>query len=215
MSLLTATAAPTQAEALYAQLKQQLMVGHWRPGQKLSIRKLSEETGGGMSPVREALKRLASERVLESSVKRSFAVPKLNRARTADLFSLRALLESEAALLALDAIDQRTLTHLATLIPKMQAAIERAAFDSYMSENQRFHFLIYRRCGNADMVALIEQLWMQTGPSLRAELYGAAPDASWSAIHTALLEALAQKDRDAVRQWLLRDIRWEWLDQQS
>jgi DNA-binding GntR family transcriptional regulator len=210
--LLTVPAEPTQAEMLYGRLKQKLMTGVYLPGDKLSIRRLSEETGAGQAAVREALKRLASERVLSSLAKRSYIVPVLDAKRAADLFNLRALLECEAAVQALEHIDAAAIAALDATIPKTRTAITQRRFDLYMVENHRFHFLIYQLCGNPDMIAVIEQLWMQTGPSLRQGLDSSQPDSSWGDAHELLVLALAEGDAAALRARLLRDIRWDWLD---
>ena len=206
---------PTQAETLYGQLKYKLMVGAYLPGQKLSIRKLSEEVGAGMSPVREALKRLASERVLSSLVKRSYIVPVLDRKRAADLFNLRALLESEAAVQALENIAAEDIAALNATLSPMRAAIGERDHAQYMVENHQFHFLIYQLCGNPDMIAMIEQLWMQTGPSLRQGLEGEHATESWGDEHEALVHAIKTRKKTELKACLLRDIRWEWLDRQE
>ena len=77
MSLLKIANDPTQAETIYGKLKSDLMIGTLLPSRKLSFRSVADEMGTGESPVREALKRLASERVLEGGAKRSYRVPDL------------------------------------------------------------------------------------------------------------------------------------------
>ncbi|MDW3222797.1 MAG: GntR family transcriptional regulator [Paracoccaceae bacterium] len=212
MSLLTSLPEPTQAETLYRELKRRLMIGAFLPDQKLSLRKLSVEMDTGIMPVREALKRLASERVLSSSVKKSYVVPALDKKRAADLFNLRALLESEAATLAAPFIDADQMVELRSCVDRVHETIMAKHFDSYMVENQHFHFLIYRQCGNADMIALIEQLWMQTGPSLRQGVETSYPDPAWTDVHLALLDALHKNRASGIRRHLLQDIRWDWAE---
>jgi DNA-binding GntR family transcriptional regulator len=208
MSLLYSNDDPTKAEELYLRLKGELTTGAHMPGTKLSIRSLAESCGYGASPVREALKRLASERVLESGTKRSYIVPDLDDRRAVDLFNLRALLECEAAALALPRLGPPVLPGLRDAADAMAAAIERRRFDLYMENNLRFHFLIYERCANADMIAMIEQLWMQTGPSLHRGMLAANPDATWNRHHRALITAIEARDAEAIRREMLRDIGW-------
>lgn len=208
MGLLHQTTDPTQAEEVYGRLKFDLMTGALLPGHKLSIRSLSGETGAGASPVREALKRLASERALEGSAKRSYVVPNLSNNRAVDLFNLRALLECEAAALALPRFRPTLMPSLRTATRLMEVALETGNLDEYMQQNRTFHFLIYEQCGNADMIAMIEQLWMQTGPSLRRGMEADACDASWNSPHHAIVDALEARDTTALRRKMLRDISW-------
>jgi DNA-binding GntR family transcriptional regulator len=208
MTLLQHMTKPTQAEELYVRLKFELMTGALLPGQKLSIRSLSGETGAGASPVREALKRLASERALEGGAKRSYVVPNLSDRRAVDLFNLRALLECEAAALALPRFAPTLLPDLRTAMGAMDAALRTGDLDAYMRRNRTFHFLIYEQCGNADMVAMIEQLWMQTGPSLRRGTQADAYDLSWNRQHGNIIGALEARDTTSLRREMLRDIGW-------
>ena len=208
MGLLQQTSDPTQAEEVYGKLKFDLMTGALLPGHKLSIRSLSAETGAGASPVREALKRLASERALEGSAKKSYVVPNLSDKRAVDLFNLRALLECEAAALALPRLGPTLLPALRTATQLMETALKTGRLDEYMQQNRTFHFLIYEQCGNADMIAMIEQLWMQTGPSLRRGMQADAYDVSWNRQHLAMVAALEARDTTALRREMLRDIGW-------
>lgn len=208
MSLLNSHSDPTQAEEVYTKLKMDLMVGVLSPSRKLSIRSVAEDLGAGTSPVREALKRLASERILDGGAKRSYVVPNLGDSRAVDLFNLRALLECEAAALALPRLGPSHLPILRDAAELMGEALMSGQLDNYMVENLRFHFQIYNRCGSNDMIAIIEQLWMQTGPSLRRGMHSAAYDISWNSSHLNIIAALETRDINAMRQEMLRDIGW-------
>jgi DNA-binding GntR family transcriptional regulator len=208
MTLLQAAGDPTQAEVVYSKLKADLMVGARGPSCKLSIRSVAEDIEAGAAPVREALKRLASERVLESGTKRSYRVPDLDDSRAVDLFNLRALLECEAAALALPNLGPSRLPALRAAAAVMGEALTSGQLDDYMVANRNFHFLIYDQCGNGDMIAIIEQLWMQTGPSLRAGIRAAESDINWNCHHMEMIAAIEARDGAKLRQEMLRDISW-------
>lgn len=208
MSLLQIANDPTQAEVVYNRLKSDLMTGVLLPGLKLSIRSVADDMGTGESPVREALKRLASERVLEGGAKRSYRVPDLDDARAVDLFNLRALLECEAAALALPRFGPTLLPELRSVAQGMGQALASGQLDGYMQQNRTFHFLIYDQCENTDMIAMIEQLWMQTGPSLRRGIGAAEFDQSWNRHHLDIIAALEARDAVTLRREMLRDIGW-------
>lgn len=208
MALLQTTDDPTHAEVVYGKLKTDLMIGALLPSFRLSIRSVAEDLGMGASPVREALKRLASERVLESGAKRSYRVPDLTDNRAVDLFNLRALLECEAAALALPRLSPTLFPALRAAAEAMDRAIAGKQVEDYMRENRRFHFLIYEQCANSDMIAIIEQLWMQTGPSLRSGIGAARYDSSWNRHHMDIIAALETRDAVSLRREMLRDIVW-------
>lgn len=208
MTLLHIPTDPTQAEALYDLLKLRLMTGIYAPGRKLSIRSLADESGFGEAAVREALKRLASERVLEGGVKRSYNVPDLDEKRAADLFNLRVLVECEAAANALPNMKAPQLAKMRSHCTAMNEAIRAVDIDGYMSHNHAFHFVMYERCGNADMIAVIEQLWMQTGPSLHRGIRTTDINLSWNNNHTAMLGACENNSADELRHLMRLDIGW-------
>jgi len=208
MSLLQIADDPTQAEVVYSKLKTDLMTGALLPSLKLSIRSVADDMGTGEAPVREALKRLASERVLEGGAKRSYRVPDLDYARAVNLFNLRALLECEAAALALPRFGLTLLPELRSAAQSMGHALTSGQPEIYMRQNRKFHFLIYDQCENTDMIAMIEQLWMQTGPSLRRGIGAAEFDHSWNQHHLEIIVALEARDVATLCREMLRDIVW-------
>lgn len=208
MTLLHSGGDPTLAETVYDRLKTDLMIGAILPGCKLSIRSVAQQMNTGASPVREALKRLATERALDGTAKRSYFVPDLDDTRAVNLFNLRALLECEAAVLALPRLGPAMLPKLRRASDSMAQALGSGQLDAYMAGNRTFHFLIYEQCGNSDMIAMIEQLWMQTGPSLRRGMRAAEYDQSWNRQHRAIIVALETRDAAALRRGMLADIGW-------
>lgn len=74
-----------------------LMVGAFLPGQVMSLRKLAARLGTSPMPVREVLSRLVAAKVLEETRGGSVMVPRLDPEKLSDLFSVRELLEGEAA----------------------------------------------------------------------------------------------------------------------
>ena len=158
------------SDGIYRELKSRLMLGTYLPGDRLSMRKLAKEFNTSSMPVREALKRLTSERAIVSAAAKAYNVPKLSDKRAADLFVLRGLLEVAAVEAAFNALTPEILTELSGLCDRMGAHLKLRDFSAYMTDNYRFHFLIYGHAGNLDMVFMIEQLWMQTGPSLHLSL---------------------------------------------
>lgn len=200
---------PSLSDRVYADLKRRLMLGAVRPGQKLSMRKLAAEFGTSPMPVREALKRLASEQALESEAAKAFHVPDLSPKRAADLFELRALLEGAAARAALPRLTPARLAKLTRINDRLSAHLTTQDAPAYMADNHLFHFTIYRRADNPDMVFMIEQLWMQTGPSLRLGLERSTDTApQWNSEHTPLLAALRAGDADAAARAMQEDIAW-------
>jgi len=205
MTLVQLNSDGSLSDSIYSELKMRLVFGHYAPGDRLSMRKLAAEFGTSPMPVREALKRLASERVIESAAAKAFNIPKLSDKRAADLFDLRALLEGAAIDAACNHVTPELLDELDALCARMDAHLKLRDVKAYLVDNHRFHFLLYQLVGNEEMTSMIEQLWMQTGPPLSV---GVRDDDAWNAEHKRLVHALREGETDGLGNIMRADISW-------
>ena len=89
---------PTQAmERSYAALKQLLRDGVYAPGYRLEANRIAEQIGVSMTPVRDALNRLAGEQLVEASSGDGFHVPRLGEGDLRDLYEWNSILVVLAA----------------------------------------------------------------------------------------------------------------------
>ena len=74
--------------------------------------------------------------------------------------------------------------------------------------NQDFHFEIYRACGSAVLLPMIESLWLQSGPCIRVAIYAfsEANEVDTAHYHRGIVAALAAGDAEAARAALVADI---------
>jgi DNA-binding GntR family transcriptional regulator len=87
-----------RAEMLYERFKQCIIDRQWLPGQQLNIDRLAREYNVSITPVREALARLAADKLVVATQHRGYTVaPPPSTARMAELFAVRLLLEPPAA----------------------------------------------------------------------------------------------------------------------
>ena len=100
---------------IYKSLKWSLIIGEYHPGTVLSIRSVAQKMSSGAMPAREALTRLASEKLLVSSAKRSYRVAELNPKVVADQFFVRAKLEGMATRLAVPFMTKKQTAELVSL----------------------------------------------------------------------------------------------------
>ncbi len=195
-------------EQVYQQIRWDLTVGNYQSGDKLSIRRLAKLLGTSAMPVREALKRLASERALEVFGNRSFAVPVLEPKRVSDLFFIRSNLEGIATHLANEILTGRQVDRLAELAMLMERDVNGADTTGYLTRNYNFHFTIYTAAGNADLVSIIEGLWAQTGPFLAAVVREVEVADDWRQLHGRIAEALRVRNAAEACALIERDISW-------
>lgn len=196
---------PAAHERLYRTLRQQVMHGELAPGQALTLRGLGRTFGVSMTPAREAVRRLVAEGALSLSSSGRVATPELSNERIEELASIRALLEPELASRALPR------AHLA-LIDRLQAinaanadAVARHDAVGYIRTNLEFHRTLYLRAQAPAMLAMVETVWLQLGPTMRA-LYGRLRRQEAPPHHRLILAALKAGDDPGLRLALRADV---------
>jgi DNA-binding GntR family transcriptional regulator len=202
----------TMQERVYLELRQALMRGHFRPGEVLIVRTLSDQFGTSHMPVRDALSRLVAEQALEVLPSRSVAVPVLSRERCEDVQETREMLEGRAAALAATRISEEEIADLRALDSDMHAALARRDVETFVGTNWRFHFTLYAASRRTIMLRMIESLWLQIGPPLRGcidDIMRAPEIDTEFAVthHDEMIEALERRDPEGVRQAIAGDLR--------
>jgi len=195
-------------DRIYQSVKWSLIIGEYFPGSVLSIRSLAKKMGTSTMPVREALTRLASERLLLSSIKRSYKVAELDPKRVADQFFLRARLEAIATELAVPNLTATQIDELETLAHMMVRDIDTGNNENYIVRNYNFHFSIYAASQNEELFWSIERLWAQTGPYLAQVVRSQTMPGEWQVLHTEIAKAIRVRNASEAARLIEKDISW-------
>ena len=195
---------------VHASLRQALMRGHFAAGEVLRIQAVADSLATSTMPVREAFARLTSERALEALPNRTTRVPLMTLERLEDLAGARALIEGEAIARAIPRLADADLAALQDLTRRYDEVLEASDGDPSGAAdlNHAFHARLYGAAGSAVLMPIIESLWLQSGPCVRAatELHDARRSLPATHHHHAILEALAVRDVAAARAALVADI---------
>lgn len=206
-----AEGAGTLAERVYQRLARRLVSGELAPGDRLSLRATAEALGVSMMPVREAVSRLAAEQALAVSPKRAVAVPLMSAAQFRDLARTRVAVEGAAAAMAAVSASARDVKAIGAAEAAFRVASRARRPDTVaaVALNHAFHFALYRAAGSAEMLAIIERLWLRAGPILNLDLRGSVERLRFGGAvraHGAILAALRDRDAEAARAALAFDI---------
>ena len=109
----------TLNDRVYRELKNSIMSGAFKPGVELTLRSVAEALGTSFMPVRDAMRRLVTERGLEIRPSRTIAIPTLSAEEFLELRRVRVLLEGEAVALAAEKITERQLANVRTIVKKL------------------------------------------------------------------------------------------------
>jgi DNA-binding GntR family transcriptional regulator len=194
---------------IYAQLRGALMDGQFEPGERLTISSLAEQFGTSITPVRETIFRLVSERALEMRAATAVHVPKLDPDRLREIQLIRVELEGAAAERAAKIITPQQLDELTRIHESFLAA---AAVDPAEASvrNRDFHFALLRVAQLPILEGIVENAWVLMGPFLRL-FHVHIPKRDLAAdqhLHHVVLEALRRHDAAAASKAIQDDIRW-------
>lgn len=149
------------AERAYASIRDGILAGAHPQGARLLEEELAEAIGVSRTPVRDALRRLQADGLVELGTGRSAQVVSYSDEDLAEIFELRALLESHAHARAAAVIDAPTLAHLTDLAGEMErlAARPRGRWLELIAERNRdFHWAIIRAAGSPRLELLLQQV---------------------------------------------------------
>ena len=207
-AMTTLTTRPIETAAhdrLYRTLRQQIMHGEIQPGQALTLRGLGKQYGVSMTPAREALRRLVAEGALMLSSSGRVGTPELSNERIEELAALRALIEPELAARALPRAHLALIDRLAAINTANAEAVAKQDPVSYIRTNLEFHRTLYLRAQAPAMLAVIETVWLQLGPTMRA-LYNRVSRNEPPRHHRMILTALRAGDEPALRLAVRADV---------
>ena len=192
-------------ERLYRALRQQVMHGELDPGQSLTLRGLGKQFGVSMTPAREALRRLAAEGALTLSASGRVSTPELTNDRIEELAALRALIEPELASRALPRAHMALIERMQTINAANQDAALRRDAVAYVRTNLEFHRALYLRAQAPAMLAIVETVWLQLGPTMRS-LYARLPRRDPPHHHRLIIAALKAGDEPGLRLAVRTDV---------
>ena len=195
----------TSHEAVSRALRVMIMHGELEPGQSLTIRGLASNFGVSMTPARDAVRRLSAEGALSISSTGRVGTPELSNERIEELASIRALLEPELASRALPRAHLNLLERLSNINSSIDQAIVKDDAVDYIRRNLEFHRTLYLRAQAPAMLALVETVWLQLGPTMRS-LYSQLQRREASHNHRLAIAALKVGDEPSLKLAIRADV---------
>jgi DNA-binding GntR family transcriptional regulator len=192
-------------ETIYRELRALVLFGDLVPGQAVTIQGLCDRLGAGMTPVREALRRLIAEGALEFQGNRRVSVPLLDAGNIGELIFARQWLDPYLAERATDRATPADLARLTATDDDLDAAILRGDMRCYLELNYRFHRALYETAAAPILRDVADGLWLRFGPSLRV-VCGRVGTEGLPDRHKDLLAAMRAGDAKAAAQAIRADV---------
>ena len=189
-------------EQVASRLRQMLVENRIAPGAKLNERELSEVLKVSRTPLREAIKMLAAEGLVELLTNRGAIAVELTEADVLDTFEVMAGLEAQSGELAAQRITDAELVEIKAMHYEMLAAYTRRDLPAYYRLNSAIHSAINAAAKNP----VLTVTYQQVNARLQALRFRSNQDGEkWKAAvreHEQMISALESRDAAAMRQVL-------------
>ncbi len=192
-------------DTVYKSLRDKILCGFLRPGESLTLRRLASDFKTSMTPVRESIRRLSAEGALTISTSGRISIPILNIERFNELITIRSIIEPELAIKALPRAHQALIDRLQSINSKMKTLSISYEVDCYIRANMEFHRALYLRAQSPIMLSILENVWLQLGPTIKNGLIE-----NWDLVqqdgHKHILTALINQNASELNSYIRNDI---------
>lgn len=188
----------TKGESMYQALKNGLLSGEIKGGQRLIIADLAKKHNVSPMPVREAIKRLQQEGLVDVLPHIGAIVKTTDVATFKDIVEVRTHLEVLATTTATQKITARGIQRLKKLVERMEKNVSSTTMHTFMKIDRKFHFALYNNSPNTFLVENVAALWDRTHVSQFIFAWDSSRAVESLKEHKAILEAVSQKDAEAA-----------------
>ncbi len=192
-------------QQVYQQLRNAVMFGELTPGEAVTIQGLIERTGAGMTPIREAIRRLTSEGALEFRGNRRVIVPTPTIKDINELILLREFIEPQLAAMAVGNITDSQIAELTEIDSILDDSISRGDVEAYLRHNYAFHAKLYAIADAPILNEVAESIWLRFGPAMRV-VCGRMGTQNLPDKHKKALLALTARDSEATAEAIREDV---------
>lgn len=187
------------ANAAYRAIHSRIIDSTFKPGDALPERLLCNLTGVSRTPIREALRRLSSEGMINLAPNQTAYVPNIDRREIEETFSLAALLDNYSVRIVAQNITDADLDDLLSLVDRMDDALMEEnvqLFNVFVRLDHSFHKVIRKLVGNRRLIQIAGRLrreptLLQVMARFTREHYKTS-----ARLHRDIYQALKARDSD-------------------
>jgi DNA-binding GntR family transcriptional regulator len=179
-------------ELVRTKLRNAILAGRHRPGERLTIATIARRYGVSAIPVREALRSLEAEGIVQFSPNRGAVVKQLTREELREIFLIRLQLERLSLQEAIPNLVERDFIQLEDALAQIDASVGDA--DAWLNANQRFHLRISNAARLPRLYQILTGLWGVSRPYMGVYMARIVNPTRAQREHVALLQACRRRD---------------------
>lgn len=192
---------------VFKHIKSQIINGAYGPGDTLLESKLTDELGVSRTPIREAIRLLEMEGLVETTAKKGAVVLGISQQDVEDIYAIRQLVEGLAARWAAERLTPAELKELQKIYELMEFYAHKHDIEEIAELDNKFHQLIYEVAGSKILYLTLRNLhqYVQLARLKSLSMENRLPHTL--AEHHAILEAFQAKDPAAAEKALAAHVR--------
>jgi len=197
----------TVHQAVFERLREAILTGYFRPGQRLVERELAEAMQISRTPIREALRKLEKEKLVTNIPYRGVFVSEVSAKTAREVYQVRMVLEGLATALAAARATPQDLALLRGIMEDLEKAVAEGRLEQVIEGNKRFHTAIAEIAGNEVLRDVLRGL--QAHVSLLRVTSLSQPGRPEATLkeHRAIYEAIAAGDPEQAEKLAADHVR--------
>jgi DNA-binding GntR family transcriptional regulator len=184
----------------YEAIKKEILTCTLEPGGRIAQAQLVKRYEFGITPVREALKRLEQDGYVQSIPRFGYLISPINVKDIEDIYDLRLILEKSSVRMAIQRATQEQIAGLQAQAQFTYTYHDRASYLEFLNHNIHFHVDIARASGNAKLAEILEDLLGEMTRIFHLGLEARDSAEEMRAEHLALAAALSERDAARAEQ---------------
>ena len=194
------------ADQVFEHLETDILSGKYQKGENLTESKLSLELGVSRTPIRDALRRLEQEHLIEEAPKGMIVVG-IGEKDLADIFEIRAALEGKAAEMAANNYTDEQLAIVREALEFQEFYLGKQDPDRIKSMDSRFHETIYKMSNSTVFYDVLMPLHKKILKYRKASVSDSSRAAASVAEHRAIYEAIAARDGELASKLITEHLK--------
>ena len=185
-------------DVVFQTLREAILKGDLRPGERLMELQLASKLGVSRTPIREAIRILEQEGLAVTIPRKGAEVARMTEKNMEDVLQIREALDDLAVQIACDKMTEDQLTNLSLAMNNFENAIQAGNLDRIIACDVEFHDIIYESTDNPKLVTLLNNLREQI---YRYRVEYLKEKENYPMLiqeHKAILNALKEKNKECV-----------------
>lgn len=198
----------SKTQYAYEFISSKILNGVYGPGQRIIIDQIAKELGTSTIPIREAIRNLESDGLIQYKAYSGAIVSAINETEYIEILSVIAILEGYAASLSASHLTTRDFEELHKLNDQMHEALQDFDLEKFSQLNRIFHAIIFEKCGNTFLLEEIRQTQLRLD-HVRRSIFTIVPQRARQSIeeHATIISILKNNEPSNLIEEVVRQHR--------